>query len=130
MFSVVLDTIVLVSGLISTQGNSAKIIDAFRDRQLSLFYNDEIMAEYRDVLFRARLSLASGDIKELLSGISRFGISIVPGKSSFIMPDESDRIFYDTAKACGGYLVTGNAKHFPDELFIMTPARFWEILEA
>ena len=31
------------------------------------------------------------------------------------MPDESDRIFYDTAKAVNAYLVTGNLKHYPEE---------------
>jgi hypothetical protein len=40
------------------------------------------------------------------------------------MPDETDRKFYDTAKAAGAMLITGNTKHYPDEPFILTPAAF------
>ena len=42
------------------------------------------------------------------------------------MPDETDRIFYDTAKASGAILITGNLKHFPSEPFIMKSAEFLE----
>ena len=45
------------------------------------------------------------------------------------MPDESDRIFYDTDKQSGSILITGNTKHFPDEPFIMTPAEFMRMME-
>jgi len=47
---------------------------------------------------------------------------------SVVMPDESDRTFYDTAKTCGAVLVTGNMRHYPSESFIMTPAKFWGML--
>jgi len=40
------------------------------------------------------------------------------------LPDESDRIFYDTACESKAILITGNKKHYPDEEFIMTPADF------
>jgi hypothetical protein len=40
------------------------------------------------------------------------------------MPDEDDRVFYDTAKTAGAYLIPGNTKHFPQEPFILTPAQF------
>ena len=67
--------------------------------------------------------------EEILNSVQALGAIINPVPSTFLMPDESDRIFYDTAKACEGYLVTGNSKHFPaDDPFIMTPARFIEIL--
>jgi len=50
-------------------------------------------------------------------------------ESNIPMPDESDRIFYDTAKQSGSILITGNTKHFPDEPFIMTPAEFMRMME-
>jgi hypothetical protein len=40
------------------------------------------------------------------------------------MPDESDRKFYEIAKAAGAILITGNTKHYPDEPFIVTPTVF------
>jgi len=43
---------------------------------------------------------------------------------SLFYDDETDRIFYDTAKQSGSFLVTGNLKHYPQEIFILTPAEF------
>jgi len=40
------------------------------------------------------------------------------------MTDETDRVFYDTAKASGAILITGNIRHYPAMPFIMTPADF------
>jgi predicted nucleic acid-binding protein len=42
------------------------------------------------------------------------------------LPDEKDRIFYDTAKQRNAILITGNIKHFPEEDFIMSPKDFLE----
>jgi hypothetical protein len=40
------------------------------------------------------------------------------------MPDETDRKFYDVAKATDAILITGNTKHYPNEPFVLTPAAF------
>ena len=59
--------------------------------------------------------------------IEKNGVCVQPEISDIPLPDESDRIFYDTAKAVNAYLVTGNLKHYPEESQIVTPARFVEI---
>lgn len=127
MINVVLDTNILVSGLLSSQGNPAKVVNAFRNRQFNLFYNDEIMAEYKDVLFRVRLGLNPDDINDLFSSISAFGFLLTPQTSKLSMPDEDDRIFYDTALSAKAYLITGNIRDYPDEPFIVTPAQFVDL---
>ena len=43
------------------------------------------------------------------------------------MPDEDDRVFYDTAVKAEAYLITGNKKHFPLEPFIVYPVNFLRI---
>jgi hypothetical protein len=43
------------------------------------------------------------------------------------MPDEDDRVFYDSAKLAGAYLITGNAKHYPAQPFVVTPAEFFRL---
>jgi len=129
MFNAVLDTNILVSGLLSAKGNPARIINAFRDKQFNLFYNAEIVAEYRDVLFRNRLGLRVEDINALLESIYIFGFPVIPYKSNQSLSDEDDRIFYDVAKTANAYLITGNIKHYPDEPFIITPAQFAALLE-
>jgi len=47
---------------------------------------------------------------------------IEPPKSDILFNHEPDRIFYDTAKASGSILITGNIRHYPTEPFIMTPS--------
>ena len=60
----------------------------------------------------------------MIDNIKKFGKAITTDKSTVALPDESDRIFYDVARASEAILITGNTKHFPNEPFIMTPAEF------
>ena len=55
MHKVVLDTNVLVSAFWSKQGNPYKILEMFFKGEITLHYNDEIIAEYNDVLNREKL---------------------------------------------------------------------------
>jgi putative PIN family toxin of toxin-antitoxin system len=128
MLNVVVDTNVFVSGLLSTHGNSAQIINAFKEKQFNLLYNNEILFEYRDVLYRDKLGLNTKDVDDLLDEISRVGFAIMSGESDIPLLDEDDRPFYDVAQTSGAILVTGNIRHFPNEPFIKTPADFLNIL--
>jgi len=130
MHSAVIDTNVLVSGLITAHGYPAKIINAFKEKQFILFYSSEILIEYHDVLYRDRLGFNSRDVDILLDAISLNGVSIVIDASNISLPDEDDRCFYDTAKNSGAYLVTGNIKHYPDDSQVITPAEFVKLLDA
>jgi len=56
--------------------------------------------------------------------LKMFGTQINPPTSTISLPDETDRIFYDTAKSSEAVLITGNIRHYPEEPFIMTPAEF------
>jgi len=60
----------------------------------------------------------------IINAIIKAGIIFNPSPSAGNMPDETDRIFYDTAKECGEILITGNSRHYPNELFTMKPADF------
>ena len=130
MLNVVIDTNVLVSGLISAHGFPAKIVNALKEKQFNIFYNSEILNEYRDVLYRERFGLESKDVDDLLDIISLNGFSVTSDASNTALPDEDDRCFYDTAKNTGAYLVTGNIKHYPVDSTIKTPADFMKLLEA
>ncbi len=112
MLNTVLDTNVLVSGLLTGGGNPARIIAAVKAQIFNIFYDAGIIAEYRDVLTRPRLGLNPADITELLDVISVIGYPVMAEKSDIDMPDEDDRVFYDAARAASAYLVTGNKKHF------------------
>ena len=94
---------------------------------LALAYSEEILMEYRDVLHRPRLRIPAEDADTVLDVIRQYGEQVEPIPSIDPMADEDDRIFYDTAKSAGAYLITGNKRHFPDEPFILTPAEFLEL---
>ena len=124
MKRVVIDTNVLVSALWTRQGNASRILDMIVTHALQPCYNSEIMTEYKNVLSRPNFKFSETDISNLLDIIKSEGISILAAASNIRFIDESDRVFYDVAKACNAYLITGNKKHFPNDQFILSPAEF------
>ena len=130
MIYVVLDTNILVSALWSKDGKPAKIAHLIPDGKVIPCYCDDILNEYEIVLFRPNFHFPKHQISALVDNIKKYGKAIFPDKSDIPLIDESDRVFYDTARAAGAYLITGNIKHYPEELHILTPAQFVEILEV
>ena len=124
---VVLDTNILVSALLSKTGNPAKILDMFLTGALLLVYSTDIYAEYEDVLYRPRLGIPQNDADIVMSAIRKYGVKVFAIPSVSPMPDEDDRVFYDSAKSAGAYLITGNSKHYPNEPFILSPSAFLEL---
>lgn len=122
---VVADTNILVSALL-TDGPPARIVDLIAEGKIRPCFDDRILAEYWDVLSRPKFGFPSARINRLIHDIVRigFGIDAVSSPGEISMPDESDRGFYDIAKAADAILITGNIKHYPDEPFILTPAAF------
>ena len=124
---VVLDTNILISALLSREGNPAKIYRMFLTKLFTLIYSMEILEEYQDVLYRPRLKIPHGDADIVMAAIRQYGEKVWVMPSVNFMVDEDDRIFYDIAKHSGAYLVTGNTKHYPNEPFILTPTEFLEL---
>lgn len=127
MTKVVLDTNVLVSALLSN-GPPAVITDLVAEGKLTLFYNDEIIGEYWDVLRRKKFKFRSSQVSRLIDTIVKAGIAVMDTLLSVIpMPDENDRKFYDVAKVSSAFLITGNLKHFPQEPFIVNSSDFLKL---
>jgi putative PIN family toxin of toxin-antitoxin system len=124
---VVLDTNVLVSSLL-TNGPPAAIVDLVAEGKLTPFYDDFIIGEYWRVLVRPKFNLNPSQVSRLIGDIVRIGIAVEANIPNITpMPDEEDRKFYNVAKSSGAFLITGNVKHFPSELFIVTPTDFLRI---
>ena len=124
----VLDTNVLVSALMSKDGIPAKVYNLIHVGCLLPHYCDEIIDEYIDVLNRPKLGISPSEVDDLVWLFVKRGQKVNPPKSSTLLPDEDDRIFYDTALLSSAILITGNHRHFPQEPFIMTPRNFYETL--
>jgi putative PIN family toxin of toxin-antitoxin system len=129
MEKVVIDTNVLVSGLWTPDGNSAKIIALMPLGKILPCYTLPIMKEYRSVLNRPKFKFSGTQTNELLALIEWYGLSLTTETSGTAMADESDRKFFDAAKTSGAILITGNKKHYPLESFVLNPAEFLQFVQ-
>jgi len=107
MIKIVIDTNILVSSLLSPLGNPAKIMALVSLKELQIFYNKNIMAEYKKVLAYEQFKFSFETQKNAIENIKELGVIIEPTASVIPLPDETDRIFYDTAKAGEAILITG-----------------------
>jgi putative PIN family toxin of toxin-antitoxin system len=125
----VLDTNVIISAFITATGKPARILQMILERKIDLCYNSIILSEYEGVAVRTKFaeSIDQNQVRRFIDIIKTISISFMPQASSTPLIDETDRIFYDTAKGSDSILITGNIKHFPDEHFIMLPSDFLNV---
>jgi len=110
---VVLDTNVLVSGVISPHGPPGRILDALLAGTLTAVYDDRLMNEYREVLLRPAFGFTRKDVEVLLDSIGLTGESVPSNVSAVVLPDPDDLPFLEVAISGGAdAIVTGNVKHF------------------
>lgn len=96
----VLDTNVLVSALISPFGPPARVLDLALSGDVTLHFDDRIMAEYRDVLGRPRFGFDPDDVSMLLSFVHSEGNATVAVIWPRSLPDPNDVAFVcDDGKA-------------------------------
>ncbi|MBR5984731.1 MAG: hypothetical protein IK025_13550 [Bacteroidales bacterium] len=93
-------------------------------------YNYEIIAEYNDVLGRAKFNFPHQAVKSIIDKILEIGANANRVHSSEIFQDADDIVFYEVALSKeDAYWVTGNTKHFPKNPIVVTPAEMLEILK-
>lgn len=110
---IVLDTNVVVSGLLSPGGPPGRIVDMVTSRALSVVYDDRILAEYRNGLARPRLRIEPVEAAAVLDVIEREGVLVPAPPLAVILPDPTDLPFLEVAAAgMADALVTGNERHF------------------
>jgi putative PIN family toxin of toxin-antitoxin system len=97
--------------LINDSGNPAKVLSLFYEGEIEVFYSKSIYEEYEIVLNREYFNFDRSKVSKVLNDIIEYGKLINLVASVFSMIDETDRIFYDTAKQSNSFLITGNLKH-------------------
>ncbi|QTA78487.1 Putative toxin-antitoxin system, toxin component, PIN-like [Desulfonema limicola] len=130
---IVLDTNVLVSAFLKPRSKPGKILRLVIQQDIDIIVNEYILAEYYEVLSRSKFNLNPGRIQTILSFIRSQGIKAPALAELFQLPDENDTPFLEAAlSAAADVLITGNTRHFPEELckgqIVMTPAEFLEKL--
>ena len=130
----VIDTNVIVSALfsISGQSNPTAIIRKVVDGTITPIFNEEILAEYKEVLSRDKFPFRKDDIDWIISIFQEYGIAISQTKiSEETFVDKKDVVFYEVALSKeGSFLVTSNLKHFPKKPFVVSPAEMVEIINT
>jgi putative PIN family toxin of toxin-antitoxin system len=129
---IVLDTNVIVSGMLSSDGSAGEIVRLVACGDLTLCYDVRIICEYRDVLCRLKLSFDKMQVEYFLDQTKASGDSVAAKPLSKRLPDRYDEPFLEVALAGGvSYLVTGNIKHYPADrrygVKIVSPKEFLNI---
>jgi uncharacterized protein len=126
---IVLDTNVLVAGLLTPFNAPGEIVRMTSAGVLQLCHDARILSEYADVLNRKKFNFNPYHVDALLEQIKARGhqVSGVPLKKP--LPDSDDEPFLEAAIAGkAACLVTGNLKHYPHAdrqgISILSPSDF------
>lgn len=126
---VVVDTNVLVSGLLSPFGPPGEIVRMIASGTLRLCFDARILTEYADVLRRPKFQFRHEQIQALMEQIRTEG-HVVGGEPLPVkLPDPTDEPFLEVAVAGDAQcLITGNTKHFPrgrcQGITVFSPSEF------
>jgi putative PIN family toxin of toxin-antitoxin system len=72
---IILDTNVVVSGLISPFGNPAEILRMVSSGEIQLCFDARILSEYQEVLHRPKFQFEENKVRDLLDQIEQCGQS-------------------------------------------------------
>ena len=113
---VVLDTNVIVSAHLNSEGYERHVLDLALAGKLQLAVSEIILAEYEGVLRRPRFGLTARQVNRSLRVMRAAARIVTPRRKLNISRDPDDDPFLECAEAAkADYLVTGNKRHFPKE---------------
>ncbi len=129
---IVLDTNVLVSGLLQPLGPSGQIVRLVAAGDLVLVHDPRILVEYGEVLLREKFRFDPERVAALMDQIRARGVVVVASPLPLRLPDPDDEVFLEVAAAAGARcLVTGNLKDYPAEarqgVEVVSPRRFIDL---
>jgi putative PIN family toxin of toxin-antitoxin system len=110
---VVIDTSVMVSGILNPHGPPGRIVNALLSETIIVLHDDRILSEYREVLLRPTFGFPRADVEVLLDFVESAGEHVSAEPLSLVLPDPNDLAFLEVATSGGAdALITGNIKHF------------------
>ena len=126
---VVLNTNVLLSGLLKPYGKPAAILRLVLSGALQVAYDGRILSEYRTVLLREKFHFSREMVDALLEQIEAEGFFVVARPLKKHLPDPDDEPFLEVALSGKvDALITGNKRHYPASaskgVAVLTPTEF------
>jgi putative PIN family toxin of toxin-antitoxin system len=125
---VVIDTNVIVSGVLNPHGPPGRIVNALLSE--TVMHDDRILSEYREVLLRPTFGCVRSDVEGLLDFVESTGEYVSAEPLWLVLPDPDDLPFLEVAiSGAAGALITGNIRHFKPQrgrhsARVTTPADF------
>lgn len=112
----VVDTNVLVSGLLKPYSHPGAIVRLLTGGHIQLVYDARIIAEYRDVLCRPLFGFKHTEIESLLDYVKEAGLAVMASPLSVHLPDAGDEPFLEAALAEAGAVIVSLRKSSPHKL--------------
>ena len=111
---IVLDTNVLVPGMLNPRGAPANILRLVLNESIDIVADERILVEYESVLRRPKLSAIRENADIVINQISFMAERVTAGPLKIRIPDPDDLPFMEVAQAArADAVVTGNERHFP-----------------
>jgi putative PIN family toxin of toxin-antitoxin system len=129
---VVLDTNILVSGLLRPQGNPAHVLALALGGAVQVCHDERILAEYSEVLARRRFKFDAERVQEVLTKLGVDGLAVDATRQLDLdLPDPDDEPFLAVALAASvDFLITGNLADYPMNkrkgCAVVSPAEFMD----
>ncbi len=133
-FYAVIDTNVLVSGLLSPNGHPGRIMEMLRAGEVTAVLDDRILREYSEVLKRPEFAFPKAEVDILLRHIVSYAQHADVDSRSMVMQmdDQGDIPFAECALSFACPIVTGNVRHFKGidqgRTPVLNPAEFIEYI--
>lgn len=129
---VVLDTNVIVSGVLTANGTCARLLDLFIDGAFEICADDRILDEYDRVLRRPEIGIDPSWATTILDLIRSGAHLVAAAPLSAELPDPDDLVFLEVAASAEASLVTGNGRHYPGRarcgVKVFSPREFLDLL--
>lgn len=126
--SIVVDTGILVSGLIRPAGPVGEVLRALRDGRFTIVYSTDIILEIVEVLgrpkIRAKYRIQPEDVTALINLIRLRGELVIPRQTVTACRDPKDNKFLEAALAGEAKIVAT----VDDDLLVLHPFQGIEIL--
>ncbi len=133
--NVVVDTNVMVAGLLNPYGSCGSIIRMLLSGEVALCFDARILSEYEAVLKRPKFDFNNDNIDIFIDYLKRSGFYIAGNPLPISLPDSDDEAFLEVAIAAEvPCLITGNRKHFPEKRYqqvdILSPSEFLDLFKS
>lgn len=130
----VIDTNVIISALLCKDSNPGKIISYIEQGIITPAYDSSILDEYTEVLEREKFPFSKKEIETTIDLFKTKGFVLNQTQTPELFKDKSDVKFYQIVLTANkiqlSYLVTGNLKDFPKQIYVVNPTQMVEIIES